>query len=128
MHRIFRNLTSFLLMAMSAPGAVAAAAPATSPSAAAARRPNIVVIMADDMGYSDASCMGGEIPTPNIDRLAREGVTFTQFYNTSRCCPTRAALMTGLYPHRAGVGHMTWVDTGLPGYRADLSHDTPTLA
>jgi arylsulfatase len=104
------------------------AAPATSQPSPRAGRPNIVLIMADDMGYSDASCMGGEIPTPNLDRLAKEGVTFTQFYNTSRCCPTRAALMTGLYPHQAGVGHMTWLDTNLPGYRADLSHDTPTIA
>jgi arylsulfatase len=95
---------------------------------AAKSRPNIVVIMADDMGYSDAGCMGGEMITPNIDALAKGGVRFTQFYNTSRCCPTRASLMTGVYPHRAGVGHMTWQQLDLPGYRSDLSHDTPTIA
>jgi len=70
-------------------------------------RPNIVVILADDLGYSDIGCYGGEIQTPNLDRLARDGVRFTQFHNTARCCPTRAALLTGLYPHQAGVGHMT---------------------
>ena len=69
-------------------------------------RPNIVLIMADDMGYSDLGCYGGEVETPNINRLAEGGLRFTQFYNTARCCPTRACLMTGLYPHQAGVGHM----------------------
>src|SRR6476620_1176730 len=84
--------------------------------AAEEKRPNVVVILADDMGYSDIGCYGGEIRTPNIDRLASEGVRFTQMYNTARCCPTRAALLTGLYSHQAGVGHMT-ADDGLPGYR-----------
>lgn len=73
----------------------------------AAEKPNIVVILADDMGFSDIGCYGGEIATPNLDRLATNGVRFTQFYNTGRCCPTRAALLTGLYSHQAGVGHMT---------------------
>src|SRR5881227_3060684 len=68
--------------------------------------PNVVVILADDMGFSDVGCYGGEIHTPNIDRLAGEGVRFTQFYNMARCCPTRAALLTGLYPHQAGIGAM----------------------
>ena len=68
--------------------------------------PNIVVIMSDDMGFSDLGCYGGEIATPNLDRLAADGLRFTQFYNTARCCPTRACLLTGLYPHQAGVGHM----------------------
>jgi arylsulfatase len=70
-------------------------------------RPDIIVIMVDDMGYSDLGCYGGEIDTPNIDSLAANGVRFTQFYNCARCCPTRASLLTGLYPHRAGIGHMT---------------------
>src|SRR2546429_6422231 len=96
--------------------------------ASAAPRPNIVVILADDMGYSDIGCYGSEIETPNIDRLASNGVRFTQFYNTSRCCPTRAALLTGLYPHQAGMGHMTNTNLDLPGYRGDLSHDAPTIA
>jgi arylsulfatase len=71
------------------------------------QRPNIVLIMADDMGYSDIGCFGGEIPTPNIDGLARNGLRFTQFYNTSRCCPTCASLLTALYQHHAGIGMMT---------------------
>lgn len=67
---------------------------------------NIVLILADDMGYSDIECFGSEIPTPNIDRIAKEGVSFTQGYNYARCCPSRASLLTGLYPHQAGIGHM----------------------
>lgn len=74
--------------------------------AAPARRPNIIVILADDVGYSDIGCFGGEISTPNLDALAADGLRFTEFYNTSRCCPTRASLLTGLYPHQAGVGYM----------------------
>lgn len=69
-------------------------------------RPNIVIIMADDMGYSDIGCYGGEIETPNLNALAKDGLRFTQFYNTARCCPTRASLLTGLHPHQAGIGHM----------------------
>jgi arylsulfatase A-like enzyme len=74
---------------------------------AADERPNIVIILVDDMGFSDVGCYGGEIETPNIDRLAAGGLRFTQFYNSGRCCPTRASLMTGLHPHQAGIGHMT---------------------
>src|SRR5678815_4073994 len=95
---------------------------------AAPARPNVVVILSDDMGYSDAGCFGSEIETPNIDRLAAQGLRFTQFYNTARCCPTRASLLTGVYPHQAGMGHMTGNIKDLPGYRAELSHDTPTIA
>ena len=69
-------------------------------------RPNIVIIMSDDMGYSDIGCYGGEIQTPALDGLAANGLRFTQFYNTARCCPPRASLLTGLYPHQAGIGHM----------------------
>src|SRR5262245_10569537 len=86
---------------------------------AAAPQPNIVVIMSDDMGFSDLGCYGGEIQTPTLDRLAGGGLRLTQFYNTARCCPTRAALLTGLYPHQAGIGHMM-EDRGLDGYRGDL--------
>ncbi|QDV33309.1 arylsulfatase [Tautonia plasticadhaerens] len=92
-----------------------------------ARRPNLVIIMADDMGFSDIGCFGGEIRTPNLDALARAGLRFTQFYNTSRCCPTRASLLTGLYPHQAGVGHMM-EDRGIPGYRGDLNRSSVTIA
>src|SRR5712671_1952612 len=81
-----------------------------------APRPNIVLIMADDMGFSDLGCYGSEIATPNLDKLAAGGLRFTQFYNTARCCPTRAALLTGLYSHQAGVGHMV-EGKPAPGYQ-----------
>ena len=90
-------------------------------------RPNIIVIMADDMGYSDIGCYGSEIETPHLDGLAEQGLRFTQFYNTGRCCPTRASLMTGLYSHQAGVGHMT-NDRGYDGYRGDLNRRCMTIA
>lgn len=90
-------------------------------------KPNIVIIMADDLGYSDLGCYGGEISTPNLDQLAREGVRFNAFYNTARCCPTRASLLTGLYPHQAGIGKMT-MDEGEPGYRGTLNEHTVTVA
>ena len=70
-------------------------------------RPNIIIILVDDMGFSDIGCYGSEIETPNLDSLAANGVRFTQFYNSGRCCPTRASLMTGLQPHQVGIGHMT---------------------
>ena len=101
--------------------------PRTSAGAAAPRAPNIIVIMADDMGYSDLGCYGSEIATPNLDALALGGVRFTQFYNTARCCPTRAALLTGLYPHQAGIGHMM-EDRELEGYRGDLNRRSVTIA
>jgi arylsulfatase len=91
------------------------------------QRPNVVLIMADDMGFSDIGCYGGEIDTPNVDKLAAGGLRFTQFYNTARCCPTRASLMTGLYPHQAGVGHMM-SDRGVDGYRGDLNNHCVTIA
>ncbi|HET6573153.1 MAG TPA: arylsulfatase, partial [Fimbriiglobus sp.] len=96
----------------------------------AAERPNIVVVMSDDMGFSDIGCYGSEIATPNLDNLAAGGVRFTQFYNTARCCPTRACLLTGLYPHQAGVGHMTGKGHGaeFPSYRGDLNDRCVTIA
>ncbi|MBK9171229.1 MAG: arylsulfatase [Bryobacterales bacterium] len=93
-----------------------------------AKRPNIVLIMADDMGFSDLGCYGGEIETPNLDALARNGLRFAQFYNTARCCPTRASLLTGLYPHQAGVGHMVNPRENSPGYRGDLARESVTIA
>ncbi|MGI9109547.1 MAG: arylsulfatase [Opitutales bacterium] len=71
-----------------------------------AGQPNILLVMVDDMGWADLGCYGSEIPTPNIDALAKNGVRFTQFYNTARCSTTRASLLTGLYPHQAGMGHL----------------------
>lgn len=88
--------------------------------------PNIVVIMSDDMGFSDIGCYGGEINTPNLDGLARNGLRFTQFYNTARCCPTRASLLSGVYQHQAGIGLMTG-DNKLPGYRGDIGQNVLTL-
>lgn len=90
-------------------------------------QPNIIVIMADDMGYSDIACYGGEIITPVLDNMAANGLRFTQFYNTARCCPTRASLITGLYQHQAGVGHMM-NDRGSDAYQGDLSKNAVTIA
>ena len=94
---------------------------------AAADRPNIIVVLSDDMGYSDIGCYGGEINTPTLDGLAENGLRFTQFYNTGRCCPTRASLLSGLYPHQAGVGWMM-TDRGYDGYRGDLNNQCQTIA
>jgi arylsulfatase A-like enzyme len=96
-------------------------------SAADAKKPNVIVILSDDMGFSDIGCYGGELNTPTLDRLAAGGLRFTQFYNTARCCPTRAALLTGLYPHQAGIGHMMQ-DRGYDGYRGDLNAHCVTIA
>ena len=93
----------------------------------AAERPNIILIMTDDMGYSDLGCYGGEIQTPSLDSLAAGGIRFTQFYNTARCCPTRASLLTGLHPHQAGIGHMM-EDRSVPGYTGDLLPSCVTIA
>lgn len=90
------------------------------------RKPNILLIMADDMGISDIGCYGGEINTPNLDNLAADGLRFTQFYNGARCCPTRASLLTGLYAHQTGIGHMT-DDHELAGYRGDLNEECVTI-
>jgi arylsulfatase A-like enzyme len=100
------------------------------PTGAAPRRPpNIVIIMADDLGFSDIGCYGSEIETPHLDRLAAGGLRFTQFYNTGRCCPSRAALLTGLYPHQAGVGHMVEANLGPPAsYQNDLNDSSVTIA
>ncbi|QEH43179.1 arylsulfatase [Chitinophaga sp. XS-30] len=99
----------------------------SAPPAAKAPRPNIIVILADDLGFSDVGCYGGEISTPNIDYLAQNGIRYTQFYNTSRCCPTRASLLTGLYNQQAGIGKMTELENQ-PGYQGHLAENTVTLA
>lgn len=108
---------------------MAASPAAVAAPARSASRPNMILIMSDDMGYSDLGCYGGEIQTPHLDALAAGGLRFTQFYNTSRCCPTRAALLTGLYSHQAGVGHMM-EDRGaeFPGYRGDLNRHCLSIA
>jgi len=90
-------------------------------------RPNIVLILADDMGYSDIGCYGGEIDTPNLNKLAKNGIRFTQFYNTARCSPSRASLLTGLHPHQTGIGIL--VDDDSPeGYAGDLNKHCITIA
>ncbi|MFT3739944.1 MAG: arylsulfatase [Breznakibacter sp.] len=91
------------------------------------KRPNVIVILADDLGYSDLGCYGGEIQTPSLDDLARNGIRFNRFYNCSRSCPTRASLLTGLYQHQAGIGRMTF-NENLPGYRGQLSDNAVTIA
>lgn len=90
-------------------------------------RPNIVLILADDLGYSDLGCYGGEIQTPHLDALAAGGLRFKQFYNTTRCCPSRASINTGLYPHQAGIGSMSG-NTRRRGYEGHLTDRCVTLA
>ena len=99
-------------------------------AAAETRRPNILVILADDLGYSDLGCYGGEIPTPNLDRLARAGVRFEKVYTSARCCPTRASLITGLHPHEAGIGYFVSAKPAPkrgPAYTGHLLDDNITI-
>jgi arylsulfatase len=105
----------------------AAALPLAARQSKPERPPNIVLILADDMGYSDIGSYGSEIATPHLDRLSGQGVRFTQFYNCARCCPSRASLLSGLYPHQAGIGHMVDKEGPLPGYANDLSPACRTI-
>ncbi len=123
MNRVLHSLSRLLRLAFVRPAALCVLL--VSPMMSAP--PNIVVILVDDMGWSDLGAYGGEIETPNIDALAKGGVRFTQFYNMARCCPTRAALLTGLYPHQAGVGHMV-NDDRIPSYQGYLNDRSVTLA
>ncbi|HWV99609.1 MAG TPA: arylsulfatase [Candidatus Acidoferrum sp.] len=116
---VLKVLTATLLPGL----ALASRALASGPPA----KPNIVLLLADDLGFSDLGCYGSEIHTPNLDKLASRGLRFTQFYTTPRCCPTRAALLTGLYPQQAGIGNMM-EDRGLPGYRGELNDRCITIA
>ena len=93
----------------------------------ASSKPNIIVILVDDMGYSDIGCFGSEIRTPNLDSLAEGGLRFSQMYNSARCCPSRAALLTGLNPHQAGIGHMV-ANLGVPEYQGYLKENAVTIA
>lgn len=99
----------------------------TQGSRRSAAPPNIVLILNDDMGYSDIGCYGGEIDTPHLDALAAEGVRFSSFYNTARCSPSRASLLTGLHPHQTGIGILTY-DSGPEGYAGNLSERCVTIA
>ena len=121
---MIRNTTFLTLAASLFAAAVSAAAPA---------KPNVILIMVDDMGYSDLGCWGSEIDTPNIDSLAKDGLRFTQFYNSARCCPTRATLLTGLAPHQVGIGHMTGENANKnantpPAYAGNINNSCVTLA
>ena len=89
-------------------------------------RPNVVLILNDDMGYSDIGCYGGEVHTPNLDRMAANGLRFSQFYNTARCSPSRASLLTGLHPHQTGIGILTY-DSGPEGYAGNLNQRCVTI-
>jgi len=125
LRRILPTLTGLLAVV------VLAITTAHTVAAEKTSRPNIIIILADDVGFSDLGCMGSEIQTPNVDALAAGGLRFTQFYNTARCCPTRAALLTGLYAHQAGIGHM--VDgvgpkSGAEAYSGELSPRAVTIA
>ena len=90
--------------------------------------PNVIVMLVDDLGFSDAGCFGSEIDTPNIDALAAGGVRFSNFHVNPMCSPTRASLLTGLNPHMAGVGHVAHADPGFPGYAMELRDDAVTMA
>jgi arylsulfatase A-like enzyme len=112
--------------------AASAASPAADASTAGtAKRPNIVIILGDDLGYSDLGCFGSEIKTPNLDSLARGGVRFTQFYTHATCSPTRSMLLSGVDTHRNGLGNMDeWTapnQMGQPGYEGYLNHRVATL-
>ena len=89
--------------------------------------PNILIILNDDMGFSDIGCYGGEIETPNLDRLAANGLRYSQFYNTARCSPSRASLLTGLHPHQTGIGILTY-SNGPEGYAGNLNKSCVTVA
>jgi arylsulfatase len=121
------DMKNILLLITWLASPLSGAAPEAPPQLPPADKPNIIVILVDDMGFSDIGCYGSEISTPNLDSLAAGGLRFTQFYNTGRCCPTRAALMTGLYSHQTGVGHMT-EDNGVPGYQGRLNDRCATFA
>src|SRR5690606_25786610 len=92
------------------------------------RRPHTGWVVADGIGYSDIGCYGGEVQTPYRDRLAAHGIRYKQFYNAARCCPTRASLISGLYPHQAGMGWMAAADLGTPAYQGNLNDEAVTIA
>jgi len=114
---ILRSIRMFILLAI-----ILSASCSTTE-----KGPNIILIMSDDVGYSDIGCYGSEIRTPNLDRMAEKGLRYTQFYNTARCCPTRASLLTGLHPHQTGVGHMM-NQRGNEHYQGDLNKHCLTIA
>jgi arylsulfatase A-like enzyme len=126
--RDFLKMGAGLAAAAIADGADAAV-PASAKASIAGSKPNIILILADDMGFSDIGCFGSEVSTPNLDRLAARGMRVNQFYNNPRCCPSRASILTGLYSQQAGMGMMV-ADHGrypFPGYAGELSSQTITI-
>ena len=126
--RDFLKMGAGMAAATLAPGADAAFGPPSGHGAAGAK-PNIILILADDMGFSDIGCFGSEIATPNLDKLAARGMRINQFYNNPRCCPSRASIMTGLYSQQANMGNMV-ADHGrypYPEYDGILSAKTLTI-
>lgn len=117
----------FLRLATATAGAFALTDSQKGVHARTSSKPNILLILSDDLGFSDLGCYGGEAQTPNLDSLGANGLRYTQFYNTAKCCPSRASLLTGLYPHQADIGHMELNDE-IVGYRGDLNLDTATIA
>ncbi|MDB5694423.1 MAG: arylsulfatase family protein [Alphaproteobacteria bacterium] len=107
---------------------VAGSEPYWPPRPCAAGKPNVVIVLADDLGFADLGCYGSEIATPHLDALAARGLRFTNFHVTPMCSPTRAALLTGLNPHAAGIGHVAHSDPGFPGYAMELATDAATSA
>jgi len=91
-------------------------------------KPNVVIVLADDLGFADLGCYGSEIATPHLDALAARGLRYTNFHVTPMCSPTRAALLTGLNPHAVGIGHVAHSDPGFPGYAMELSENVATTA
>ena len=132
MHSAGNSLSRREILRMSMAAGALPWACSVAPEESSSRRPNIVLVMADDMGFSDIGCYGGEINTPVLDALAANGLRFRSFYNQARCCPTRASLMTGLYPHQTGVGHMMseYRKDGepIPSYMGNLNKECVTIA
>jgi arylsulfatase len=123
-----RQITAWLSWYLAMVVTLLAGTSLTSPAADShPPAPNVILILADDLGFSDLGCFGSEIPTPHLDHMASEGLRLTQFYTTPRCCPSRAALLTGLYPQQAGIGNMM-EDRGVPGYRGELGTNCLTIA
>lgn len=126
--RIALQLGTSAAVATSMAGVASAAADSTDKTAhRPGSRPNVILILVDDMGFSDLGVTGSEIRTPNIDGMARSGVFLSSMYNAARCCPTRSSLLTGLFPHKAGIGHMG-ANLGTPAYQGYLRKDAATIA
>lgn len=127
LNRIKRQVL-FCLLFLGAQHASAQLPQPQRPAGQQKERPNILIILADDLGFSDLGCYGGEVESPNLDQLAENGLRYKQFYNAARCCPSRAALMTGLYPHQTGMGWMAAADLGTPAYSGTLNEQSVTIA